>query len=214
MVTTFETIKLSTPMKIFTLFTTLLLFYCIVSQYVTGGLPYVSQINQWNTLALPVILPIAVITLLRGQIDKLRRNRGFERFNTMSFFVAFILTLVAGVTVGLYNPYYLDVMDMIPNAAYAAMLAVVGYNFASAFIRAYVARSFVSGIILIFLVISVLGASPLGEIFVPPTKIFGDWWSMYAQGGLQTGWSIAATAAAAMMMIRIYIGKERLRAGM
>jgi hypothetical protein len=212
--TTFEEIRLSTPMKIFTALTTLLLIYCIISQFVVDGLPYVSQINSWNTLALPVILPISVITLLRGQYDRMRRNTGFDRFNIMCFFAAFVITLIAGVTVGLYDPYYLDVYDMIPNAAYAAMLAVVGYNFASAFIRAYVARSFVSGIILVFLIISILGASPLGEIYFPPSKIFGDWWSMYAQGGLQTGWTIAATAAATMMMIRIFIGRERLRAAM
>jgi hypothetical protein len=201
-------------MKIFTAFTTLLLIYCIISQFVVDGLPYVSQINSWNTLALPVLLPISVITLLRGQYDRLRRNTGLDRFNIMCFFIAFIVTLIAGVTVGLYDPYYLDVYDMIPNAAYAAMLAVVGYNFASAFIRAYVARSFVSGIILVFLILSVLGASPLGEIYFLPSKIFGDWWSSYAQGGLQTGWTIAATAASTMMMIRIFLGRERLRAGM
>lgn len=199
-------------MKIFTALTTLLLIYCIASQFVVDGLPYVAQINSWNTLALPVILPISVISLIRGMYDRLKRYTGFDRFNVMCFFAAFVITLIAGATVGLYDPYYLDFYDMVPNAVYAAMLAVVGYNFASSFVRAYVVRSFVSGIILIWLIFSIVGASPLGEIYLPFTKTWGDWWSSYAQGGLQTGWGIASRAAATMMMIRIFIGKERLRA--
>jgi cell shape-determining protein MreD len=207
-------IKLSTPMKIFSALTTILILYCIAYFYIQGGLPYVPDMVSWNTLALPVILPIAVITLLQRQVRNLRTRRGLDRVNTASFFTAFLLTLGAGAILGLYDPYYLDVYDMIPNTAYAAMLAVVGYNFASAFIRAYVARSWVSGLILVFLILSILGASPLGEIYVPPTKVFGDWWSLYAQGGLQTGWSIATIAATTMMIIRIFIGKERLRSRM
>lgn len=209
-----EEIKLSTPMKIFTVFTTALVLYCGLDYFIRGGLPYVTSMNQWNTLTLPVILPIAVVTLLQGQIKKIRGPHNLLWFQTISFFVAFILTLVAGLAAGIYNPYYLDIYDMIPNTGYAAMLAVVGYNFASAYIRAYVARSMISGVILLFTILSVMGASPLGEMFLYPTKIFGDWWAMYAQGGLQSGWGLASYAATVILLLRISIGQERLRARM
>lgn len=174
-------IRLSTPMKIFTVFTTVLVLYCTVDYFFRGGLPYVTSMNQWNTLTLPVILPIATIILVQGQVKKLRSARNLQWFQTISFFVALALTLMAGLALGLYNPYYLDVYDMIPNTAYAAMLTVVGYNFASAFIRSYVARTRISAIILMFTLLSIIGTSALGELYVYPTKIFGDWWSMYAQ---------------------------------
>lgn len=209
-----EEIRLSTPMKIFTLITTALVLYTGLDYYIKGGLPYVVSVNQWNTLALPVILPIAVIILLQGQVKNLRTYHGVRQFQTMSFFVAFILTMIAGLVLGIYNTSYLDIYDMIPNTAYAAMLTVVGYNFASAFIRSFVARNRISAIILIFTLLSIIGSSPLGELYLPPTKVFADWWALYVQGGLQSGWGLATTCATIMMMIRIFIGKERVRARM
>lgn len=182
--------------------------------FVQGGLPQVTAMNQWNTLTLPVILPIAVIILLQGQVRNLRRAHDVNWFQTISFFIAFVLTLGAGLILGLYNKYYLDIYDMIPNTAYAAMLSVVGYNFASAYIRSYVARNRVTSIIILFTVLAVFALSPLGELYLPPTKVFGDWWSLYAQGALQAGWGLATYATTVVMMILIFLGKERVRARM
>ncbi len=184
----------------------------IISFYIEGGIPFVTEWKRWAGLLRPFTFVVIAVAMVRTEFGNIfaKRKGWMYAIITMGSFFMFLILALSPVESSL-GSLYLPLHDAIYNTGNIAVSAVVALGFLTAFIRVFIIRSSLTAMLVSLVFISFFNWTPLGSMFSPLLGEIGVWIHVNISGAGDAGWWMATYIGMGALILRVLTGREKLR---
>lgn len=204
--------KSSTVETIVAAVSVILILLMAMDFFISGGLEEVSVLRKYITGVGPIILPLAVASLIQNYSRRvISRSIGWQY--SLLTLVVFFVTLIIGLTLPgrETNPSYVEWYNVIIVAGKQATAGLVAFIIASGLIRSFRIRSAFTAWIAFVCVTALVTLAPIADTVLPVWSAFGRWMNMYPM----TAWDQTSFwpqwIAMTVVFINILLLREKMK---
>lgn len=204
--------KSSTVETIVAAVSVILILLMAMDFFISGGLEEVSVLRKYITGVGPIILPLAVASLIQNYSRRvISRSLGWQY--SLLTLVVFFVTLIIGLTLPgrETNPSYVEWYNVIIVAGKQATAGLVAFIIASGLIRSFRIRSAFTAWIAFVCVTALVTLAPIADTVLPVWSAFGRWMNMYPM----TAWDQTSFwpqwIAMTVVFINILLLREKMK---
>jgi hypothetical protein len=177
--------------------------------FIKGGVPEIGKFTELFVLALPFATFLTTYYLLRKHVMNVI-TRGKEWYMSLFTLALFVVMLVLGLSETVLGPNFQNIYQNTYQSGVSGLVAIGVMSTIAVWFRIFRARSYTSALIMGFLAIALLNASPLGGLIYPPINEFGSFLSMGIVAGGNAAFEVTAFLGITAMIARVFIGREKL----